>query len=76
MIWETEYSDAACLGVAIVSGASIGLFNDLEKAVDEMVTLKRKYVPNMKNHEKYRKMYAQYKQLYDDLCPMFNISAE
>lgn len=74
VVWETEYSDAACLGVAIVSGASVGLFDDLEKAVDEMVTLKRKYVPNMENHEIYSKLYVQYKQLYDDLCPMFNMS--
>lgn len=76
VIWETEYSDAACLGVAIVSGVSVGLFNDLEKAVNEMVSLKRKYVPNMKNHEVYRKLFDQYKQLYNALCPIFDLSGE
>jgi sugar (pentulose or hexulose) kinase len=71
VIWETEYSDAACLGVAIVSGCSTGLFPDLNQAVDRMVTLKRKYEPNAENHALYQKQFALYKQLYGDLCPMF-----
>ena len=71
VIWETEYSDAACLGVAIVSGCSTGLFADINQAVNEMVTLKRKYEPNAENHKLYLRQFALYKQLYSDLCPMF-----
>lgn len=76
VIWETGYADAACLGVAIVSGVSSGLFPDLEKAVNEMVTLKRKYEPDMVNHERYKKLFSEYKQLYSDLCPMFTMSEQ
>ncbi|MBE0600545.1 MAG: hypothetical protein IH607_02070 [Firmicutes bacterium] len=71
VIWETEYADAACLGAAIISGVSTGLFQSLDKAVDGMVSLKRKYEPNMENHRIYQKQYALYKQLYNDLCPMY-----
>lgn len=74
VIWTTEYSDAACLGVALVSGVSVGLFPDLKGAVDKMVTLKKKFVPNPENHEKYLKLYAEYKGLYDSLCPLFEQS--
>ncbi len=71
VIWQTEYADAACLGAAIISGVSTGMFQSLDKAVDEMVTLKRKFVPNQENHQIYQKQFALYKQLYNDLCPMF-----
>ena len=76
VIWETEYSDAACLGVAIVSGCSTGLFPDMNRAVEKMVTLKRKYEPNPENHRLYQKQFALYKQLYNDLCPMFEAAEQ
>lgn len=74
VIWTTEYADAACLGVAIVSGTSIGLFGSIKGAVDKMVTLKKKFVPNQKNHETYMKLFKEYKELYSALCPLFDQS--
>jgi sugar (pentulose or hexulose) kinase len=71
VIWTTDNSDAACLGAALVSGLNCGLFDDLEKAVGNMVNLKGKFVPNEENHKVYLKLYEQYKQLYSDLCPLF-----
>ena len=76
VIWETEYADAACLGVAIVSGCSTGLFPDLNQAVDQMVTLKRRYEPNAENHALYLRQFALYKKLYNDLCPMFTLAEQ
>lgn len=70
-IYTTENSDAACLGAAIISGVAVGEFSNIKDAVDNMIVLKEKFVPNMENHEKYRILYAQYKQLYEDLCPLF-----
>ena len=71
VIWTTENSDAACLGAAIISGVSCGIFSNVKDAVSKMVNLKQKFEPNMENHKEYKKLYSQYKQLYAALCPLF-----
>jgi sugar (pentulose or hexulose) kinase len=71
VIWTTDNADAACLGAAIISGVSCGLFPNVNDAVSKMVSLKQKFEPNAENHKAYQKMFAQYKQLYADLCPLF-----
>jgi xylulokinase len=74
VIWTTDNSDAACLGAAIISGVSCGLFPNVKDAVSKMVNLKQKFEPNVENHKVYQKLFAQYKQLYANLCPLFEIS--
>lgn len=72
----TDNSDAACLGAALVSGTSVGLFNDVAGAVNNMVNIRKVFKPNMANHEIYNQLFAQYKKLYNALCPLFEDSAE
>jgi xylulokinase len=76
VIWTTDNSDAACLGAAIISGVSCGLFPNVKEAVSKMVNLKQKFEPNMKNHHIYRKLFEQYKQLYTALIPLFELSKQ
>jgi xylulokinase len=76
VIWTTDNSDAACLGAAIISGVSCGLFPNVEEAVAKMVNLKQKFEPNMKNHRLYQKLFEQYKQLYTSLVPLFELSKQ
>jgi xylulokinase len=71
VIHTTEYADAACLGAAIISGAAVGVFSSAKDAVKNMVTLKDTCEPNWDNHAIYERLFAQYKQLYTDLCPLF-----
>ena len=72
IIKTTENADAACLGVAIISGVATGLFKDVKSATDKMVTLKDTYYPDDKKHEMYLEQFEIYKQLYEDLCPLFD----
>ena len=72
----TENSEAACLGCAVVAGASCGLFPDVKGAVTNMVQIKKRFEPNMANHEIYNKLFEEYKQLYNDLCPLFDKAAD
>ncbi|MDR3123358.1 MAG: FGGY-family carbohydrate kinase [Treponema sp.] len=74
VIWTTGTPDAACLGAAIISGVSCGLFPTVKEAVEKMVTLKRKFEPDLENHRRYRKLFEEYKQLYAALCPLFESS--
>jgi xylulokinase len=74
VIHTTEYADAACLGAAIISGAAVGVFSSAKDAVKNMVTLKDTCEPNWDNHAIYKRLFAQYKQLYTDLCPLFEKS--
>ncbi len=73
-IITTENSDAACLGAAIICGVATGLFSDTVSAVDHMVSEKKRFEPDAENHRMYMELYGQYKKLYDDLCPLFEIA--
>jgi xylulokinase len=68
----TGNEEAACLGAAILAGRAVGLFDDLEAAVDRMVAIRDRLEPDPANRTAYDNVYTRYRQLYDDLCPMFD----
>lgn len=57
-------TNATCLGCAIACAAMLGIYPSLFEAVDNMVRYERTYVPDPIRHEKYRKLYQLYKELY------------
>ena len=67
----TANEEAACLGAAILAGRAIGMFPDLEAAVDRMVDVEDRITPDPSTRDAYESTYARYRQLYEDLCPMF-----
>ena len=67
----TENEEAACLGAAILAGRAVGVFGSLEEATDRMVHIKDRLQPDPARHEQYGAVYERWRQLYDDLCPMF-----
>ena len=67
--------DTACLGAAILAGCSIGVFDNIESAVDSMVKIKTTFEPNMDNHEIYLKQYEKFKVLFNSLGNLFNMGA-
>ena len=73
MICQTSSPDAACLGAAIVAGSGYGIFTSLSDAVDHMVKVTARYTPNWENYKMYEGLYEHYVELYDALCPMFNM---
>jgi len=63
--------EAACLGAAIIAGVGIGLFKSVEEAINRMVKIKDRYMPNPENIEAYQKIYTKYVDLYDSLVGIF-----
>ncbi len=66
--------DAACLGAAILAGKAVGLFRNLEDAVEGMVAIRERLEPNPKNSKVYDKLYAKYIKLYESLIELFAIN--
>jgi len=65
--------DAACLGAAILAGKAAGIFRRLEDAVKDMVTIKKRYRPNLENYENYDTLYTKYNKLYENLLEIFSL---
>ncbi len=63
---SVPYSDSATtLGACILAGVGTGLYKDFEDAVKKTVKITKTYTPNMENHEKYRKIFPKYLELYE-----------
>ena len=61
----TKTVDNATLGLAIVAGKGIGLYDNIVDAANTLVKIDRVYEPNQKNH----KLYSQMQEIYEDLYP-------
>ena len=72
-ICQTSIQNAACLGAAIVAGSGCGLFDSLEDAVKNMVVVTARYEPDPERSEIYEKAFEKYVNLYEALCPVFDM---
>ena len=68
--------EEACLGAAIIAGAGVGMFKDLQKASIQMVETHARFDPDTKNTKKYDTIYQKYVELYENLCPFFQKEGE
>jgi xylulokinase len=59
-----EVSEAGCLGMAMLAGAAIGVYNSLEEAVATTVKVTRSFSPNPKHVAVYEENMAVYRDLY------------
>ncbi len=53
------------LGSAIIATLAAGLYPDLDEAVAHMVQYVKRIEPNLENHAKYKKIFAQYQKAYE-----------
>jgi len=63
---KTDYEEASALGAAVIAATTIGLYNNINSAVDKMVNvnnLSRKK-PNIKNHKLYKELSKIHDSLY------------
>jgi xylulokinase len=74
-VLTTMNEEAACLGAAILAGKAVGLYSSIEKASENMVAIKERFVPNPDNAEVYDKTYRKYLKLYNDSCDLFSEEA-
>jgi xylulokinase len=67
----TESSDSS-LGSAMLAGVATGIFKDAKTAAALCVKPKDVVYPNAENTEKYRKLFARYKQIQQALAPIYH----
>lgn len=68
----TTNEEAATLGAAILAGKAIGLYSDVQEAVNQMVHIKARFEPTKENSKIYNDTYNTYVTLYTALCPLFS----
>ncbi len=56
--------EAGTLGTAILAGTAAGVYNSLEEATAQLVTVKQTFLPDSRNREIYQRQYQRYKQIY------------
>lgn len=62
--------DAGTVGSAMLTGIAIGLFQDLQDAASHMMEEVHTYYPRVEMHNKYRRIYEKYKQVYQAVRPL------
>ncbi len=60
----TKESQAPALGSAILAAVGAGYYDDIVSASDAMVAIDRYIEPNLENHERYKELFAIYKEIY------------
>lgn len=66
-IINTNTNYGTLLGDAILGSVGAGVYQSLEEAVEHMVHVKEKVVPNLQNTEKYQPLFEKYIRLYEGL---------
>lgn len=61
----------APLGNALLAGSAVGLIGDLTTAATQAAEVRTQYVPDGARHERYRRLFAIYKQLYPNLKDLY-----
>lgn len=65
-------AEGAPLGSALVAGIGCGLFSDYKDALDRIVVIEHdKYIPDMREHERYMDLFKIYSSLYGTLKGTF-----
>lgn len=62
--------DAGTVGSAMLTGVALGLFKDLEDAAAHMTEEVYTYLPRMEMHNKYKRIFEKYKQVYQAVRPL------
>ncbi len=63
--------EVGAAGTAALAGTAVGVYGRLKDTVSRMSPVRRIFIPNPENTEKYNKLYKKYERLYDavkELC--------
>ncbi|MED1467426.1 autoinducer-2 kinase [Bacillus salipaludis] len=58
--------EAAALGTALYAGIGAGLYENIEKAVEQVVKWERTYQPNLENHMVYLEIFKKWRRVYKE----------
>ncbi|WP_407311845.1 gluconokinase [Desulfosporosinus sp. SB140] len=65
----------SAFGAAILGMYALGIISDI-KEVNKFINIKKRYQPNMDNHERYQELYAIYERIYWNLQDEFTAIAD
>lgn len=72
-VYCIQTHEASGLGSSIVAFVSKGVFSDINEAVEAMVHIKDEFIPDMKEHKLYEKLFNEvYKKIFPKLLPLYN----
>jgi len=60
-------SEAPSLGAAILAEVGVGIYKDIDEAIDTTVSIKKTFSPQTENVSKYQQIYQNYLDLYQKL---------
>ena len=67
-----EASIGAPFGDAVLVGMGLGLYDNVQSSLKEMVKIKDSYEPNIENHKIYKELFEIYKSIYKNLRGEFD----
>jgi sugar (pentulose or hexulose) kinase len=62
-IKQTEIEEVSAFGAALAAGVAVGIYKDIDEAVETAVRIKHKYLPEEEKHKKYKEIYSIYKEI-------------
>lgn len=68
--------ESSSLGAAILGSVALGLFTNYEQAASKSNLIKERFYPEKQNVNKYERGYLLYKELYQQLKPLFLLREE
>jgi xylulokinase len=68
--------DSGCLGAAILAGVGLGIFNSIQEACNAIIKKDRCFEPVENNKLVYDNYYLLYKEIYNNLKPVFQKFAD
>ncbi|MFJ8235621.1 autoinducer-2 kinase [Ureibacillus sp. NPDC094379] len=58
--------ESAALGTALYAGVGAGVYSSIEDAVAKTVKFESSYSPDLKNHQLYRRLYENWREIYKE----------
>lgn len=65
-----EVKEATALGAALLAGLGVGIYENIEEAVDQSVRWAEEYEPNPGNFKKYQQEYDQWRKIYKHILQL------
>jgi len=59
-----DVSEAGCLGVAMLAGTAVGIWPSLSEAIEQLVKVRKSFVPNPPQQRLYERAFEVYRRLY------------
>lgn len=72
-VYRTQTHEAALIGSSMISFTGIGVFENIDEAMESMVNIKDEFKPDMVNHKIYDELYRNvFSKIFKKLKPLYN----